>query len=59
LSATQEAAKEMRFGGPKLGTFAYNVIIDAYGKGKLIDQMESAFEVMQSTGHRPDVITYR
>lgn len=55
---TQEAAKEMRFGGPKLGTFAYNVIIDAYGKGKLIDLMESTFEVMQSTGYRPDVITY-
>lgn len=49
----------MRFGGPKLGTAAYNVIIDAYGKGKLIDQMESAFEVMQTTGYRPDVITYR
>lgn len=49
----------MPFGGPRLGTAAYNVIIDAYGKGKLIDQMESAHEAMQNTGYRPDVITYR
>ncbi|XP_024394380.1 uncharacterized protein [Physcomitrium patens] len=54
----EEAAKEMPFGGPRLGTAAYNVIIDAYGKGKLIDQMESAHEAMQNTGYRPDVITY-
>jgi pentatricopeptide repeat protein len=54
----KEAAKEMRLAVPKAGTAAYNVIIDAYGKGKLIDRMESAFEAMQETGHQPDVITY-
>ncbi len=48
----------MRLAVPKAGTAAYNVIIDAYGKGKLIDRMESAFEAMQETGHQPDVITY-
>lgn len=55
----QDAAKDMRLSGAKLGTAAFNAIIDAYGKGKLIDNMESAFELMQSTGHQPDVITYR
>ncbi len=48
----------MRSAVPKPGTAAYNVIIDAYGKGKLIDRMESAFDAMQEAGHRPDVITY-
>lgn len=36
----------MFFGGLRFGIVVYNVIIDVYGKGKFIDQMEFVYEVM-------------
>ncbi|XP_074294641.1 pentatricopeptide repeat-containing protein At3g53170-like isoform X2 [Silene latifolia] len=49
---------EMAYLGIECSTVTYNTVIDGYGKGELLDEMESLLSEMMETGKcHPDVFT--